>query len=369
MTFELVAVIAIGTAFLLGVLMLIEHERWAGASVRPIRDVAGSRLLGRLADRIRDSVLAWLIGGAVTRIRRIAGRQDDATGPAVRATTRLADGSSAVVRPVPVRPTRIVVAGERRPMPVGSTAFSAQPTQDGSPRRRLWRDASAVLAVIAVAAVAVALGSQQSTGGVLSATATPPATSGLSGGHGAPGSPMPGATADTVASPDAVPTPDVAATTVASQAPGALQAASGGPPSASGGPPAPTAGPPSPTPRPQGPAPTRPAPAPTPSPGVRPTRVPVAVTPTARPAPPVARFTATPASGAAPLTVSFSDASTGAISAWAWDFGDGSTSSARNPAHTFDAPGIYGVTLTVTAAAGSDSYALTIRVEGSTPTP
>ena len=71
--------------------------------------------------------------------------------------------------------------------------------------------------------------------------------------------------------------------------------------------------------------------------------------------PPNASFTVSPASGKAPLKVSFKDTSTNAPSKWAWDFGDGSTSTSQKPTHTYDSPGDYTATLTVTNAAGSDT--------------
>ncbi|MBM4432133.1 MAG: PKD domain-containing protein, partial [Chloroflexi bacterium] len=59
--------------------------------------------------------------------------------------------------------------------------------------------------------------------------------------------------------------------------------------------------------------------------------------------------------GCVPLSVDFSDDSTafpGTISAWLWSFGDSSTSTAQNPSHTYTAPGVYQVTLTVTDSHG-----------------
>jgi PKD repeat protein len=72
---------------------------------------------------------------------------------------------------------------------------------------------------------------------------------------------------------------------------------------------------------------------------------------------PVAAFTVSPdpAVGAAPLNVSFTDASTAsdaAIAQWSWEFGDGATSSSPSPSHTYAAPGVYTVRLTVTDAIG-----------------
>jgi len=76
--------------------------------------------------------------------------------------------------------------------------------------------------------------------------------------------------------------------------------------------------------------------------------------------PPAASFTANPASGCAPLTVHFtdtSDAGSNPLAGWHWDFGDGlGSSSDANPAYTYDCPGTYTVTLTVTDTHGcSDS--------------
>jgi len=49
-------------------------------------------------------------------------------------------------------------------------------------------------------------------------------------------------------------------------------------------------------------------------------------------------------------TLSFVDASTSThpITSWYWDFGDGNTSTVANPSHTYMAPGIYVVCLTIT---------------------
>ena len=66
-----------------------------------------------------------------------------------------------------------------------------------------------------------------------------------------------------------------------------------------------------------------------------------------------ASFTGTPTTGAAPLNVAFTDASTGEPTAWSWNFGDGTTSTLRNPTHTFTAPGLYTVRLTVTGKNGA----------------
>lgn len=52
--------------------------------------------------------------------------------------------------------------------------------------------------------------------------------------------------------------------------------------------------------------------------------------------------------GAAPLAVTFDPkCSTGAVTKFTWDFGDGEQSGSRKPAHTFQEPGAYTVTLEV----------------------
>ena len=65
----------------------------------------------------------------------------------------------------------------------------------------------------------------------------------------------------------------------------------------------------------------------------------------------VANFTATPTSGTAPLAVTFTDSSSGpiTITSWSWKFGDGGGSTQRNVTHTYQNPGTYDVTLTVSA--------------------
>ena len=57
--------------------------------------------------------------------------------------------------------------------------------------------------------------------------------------------------------------------------------------------------------------------------------------------------------GIAPLTVVFSNTSSGGYAESLWDFGDGATSTEENPVHTYAAPGIYTVVLTVRGAGGT----------------
>jgi PKD repeat protein len=72
--------------------------------------------------------------------------------------------------------------------------------------------------------------------------------------------------------------------------------------------------------------------------------------------PPVASFTADVTTGAAPLTVRFSDASQNSPASWLWDFnGDGRIDSRiQNPQYTYQEPGAYTVTLTVSGSSGKD---------------
>jgi len=58
--------------------------------------------------------------------------------------------------------------------------------------------------------------------------------------------------------------------------------------------------------------------------------------------------------GTAPLTIRFNDTSLGDGLTYFWDFGDGGSSSDKNPTHTFENPGTYSVSLTVTNENGSD---------------
>ena len=68
-----------------------------------------------------------------------------------------------------------------------------------------------------------------------------------------------------------------------------------------------------------------------------------------------AEFDASPTSGYLPLSVQFTDRSTGDINSWSWDFGDGGTSTVQYPSYTYNDPGSYSVTLTVSNDNNSDS--------------
>jgi agmatine deiminase len=75
---------------------------------------------------------------------------------------------------------------------------------------------------------------------------------------------------------------------------------------------------------------------------------------------PTAAFTADSTSGAAPLEVAFTDLSTENPTVWEWDFGDGGASADQHPLYTYDAEGIYSVTLTARSASGADTV---VRVD------
>ena len=85
--------------------------------------------------------------------------------------------------------------------------------------------------------------------------------------------------------------------------------------------------------------------------------------------PPEADFYGAPLSGAMPLPVQFTDTSTGIITSYFWDFGDGTNATTANPLHTYDAAGLYNVTLTVTNDGGSDSKTETSYVNVTNPLP
>lgn len=86
--------------------------------------------------------------------------------------------------------------------------------------------------------------------------------------------------------------------------------------------------------------------------------------------PPVASYSANNTSGCAPLTVNFNNTSTGNNLTYSWDFPGGtpSTSNLASPTVTYNTPGTYTATLTVTNPGGSDSYQTNITVNAfSTP--
>jgi PKD repeat protein len=108
----------------------------------------------------------------------------------------------------------------------------------------------------------------------------------------------------------------------------------------------------------------------TPSATASPTPIPDTPTPQGVP---FAGFSANPLQGDAPLTVTFANESQGDIVEYAWDFtGDEITDSAdpAPPPVTYNTPGIYTITLTVTSSAGqSESATASIVVYGNMSNP
>jgi PKD repeat protein len=62
------------------------------------------------------------------------------------------------------------------------------------------------------------------------------------------------------------------------------------------------------------------------------------------------------------LDVVFKDLSTGDPTSWNWDFGDGSLSADQTPTHTYDTPGDYTVTLTVSNDTSTAMTSQTVTV-------
>jgi hypothetical protein len=89
--------------------------------------------------------------------------------------------------------------------------------------------------------------------------------------------------------------------------------------------------------------------------------------------PPGADFEADPRTGPAPLTVQFTNTSSGTVTNSEWDFGDDDTAGGRNPEHTYEAEGVYTVTLEVSGPEGRDSVTkedfITVLPPGADPIP
>lgn len=82
---------------------------------------------------------------------------------------------------------------------------------------------------------------------------------------------------------------------------------------------------------------------------------------------PTAQFTTNNAVVCSGLFTDFTDSSLDNPTTWAWDFGDGSTDNVQNPTHVFVNAGTFTVQLTVSNAAGSNTFSQVITVN-QTPT-
>ena len=83
-----------------------------------------------------------------------------------------------------------------------------------------------------------------------------------------------------------------------------------------------------------------------------------------------AGFYGQPQSGLVPLSVSFTDTSEGTPSGWQWSFGDGTPNATiKNPVHVYTSPGVYTVTLTVTAGGLTSSFQRSMYISVVTPIP
>jgi PKD repeat protein len=70
---------------------------------------------------------------------------------------------------------------------------------------------------------------------------------------------------------------------------------------------------------------------------------------------PVVDFSASATMGTAPLALNFVATVQGTATSYLWTFGDGSTSTASNPVHVYEAPGVYSVSLAVMGPGGTAS--------------
>jgi PKD repeat protein len=70
---------------------------------------------------------------------------------------------------------------------------------------------------------------------------------------------------------------------------------------------------------------------------------------------PIADFTISTREATTSAPVSFTDTSTGKITGWSWSFGDGGVSAVKSPDYTYQTPGTFSVSLTVSGPDGTSS--------------
>ncbi|TVR19118.1 MAG: PKD domain-containing protein, partial [Anaerolineaceae bacterium] len=67
------------------------------------------------------------------------------------------------------------------------------------------------------------------------------------------------------------------------------------------------------------------------------------------------------------MNVQFTNLSTGNITSTEWSFGDGATSNQQNPSHTFNSPGTFPVTLTISGPGGTSNVTRQVIVQSANP--
>lgn len=85
--------------------------------------------------------------------------------------------------------------------------------------------------------------------------------------------------------------------------------------------------------------------------------------------PPVANFNGSPTSGMAPLLVSFSSTGSGQVDTYSWSSGDGDNDSNASPSFSYELPGVYSPSLSVSGPTGSDDETKTGYITVGTPAP
>lgn len=361
-----IAIVAIATV-LLGVGVIWRRRRHPDPG-----QVHGAGPLEPLVNLIDASIAMYGIRRALDRpttTRRDRRRASATQAAELLAADEIAHRIGVPGAPIPMRPTRIVVAGTAASIDADSDREQAHPVAAAvvvgsgpSPRIRFARDTAVALLGVAVIVLAVTTLAPLQDGAVLEATGTPLAAvpPGLTAEPTDTASLPTEAPATIVPSdgPSPSPTPTALAPIPASLEPELTPAPT----------PAPTATPqvtprpvvtPRPTPRPTAtPRPT-PRPTATPRPTPKPTPKPTPA-PTPTPVPDPIAFFSCSVNG---LSVICDGSGSTNETSWSWTFGDGGTDTGSSGTHTYDEPGSYQVTLTVGNASGANSDSQTVVVQ------
>jgi hypothetical protein len=353
-----IAIVAIATV-LLGVGVIWRRRRHPDPA-----QVHGAGPLEPLVNLIDGSIAMYGIRRALGR--PTATRRDRRLASAAQAAELLAADEIAhrigvPGAPIPMRPTRIVVAGTAASIDADGDRELTHPAAAAvvvgsgpSPRIRFARDTAVALLGVAVVVLAVTTLAPLQDGAVLEATGTPLAAvpPGLTAEPTDTASLPTDAPSTIVPSdrPSPSPTPTALAPIPASLEPELT--------------PAPTPTPqvtprpvvtPRPTPRPT--ATPRPTPRPTATPKPTPKPTPV---PTPTPVPDPIAFFSCSING---LSVTCDGSGSTNETSWSWTFGDGGTDTGSTGTHTYDEPGSYQVTLTVGNVSGTNSDSQTVVVQ------